>query len=126
LPLESHSTTTPDRRPCRQALARALEAQGRIQFRAGRPPAARDAAEKAVAIARALGRLHPAFVYDLACALDLRAELTHSEADAKAAIESLRQAIAAGFDDSERFSTDPRLAWIHSRPDFAIRVGLGR
>jgi hypothetical protein len=124
--LESLSTTNPDSRPCRQALALALEVQGRIQSRAGRPPAARDSAEKAVAIAQALGRLDPTFGYDLACALDLRSELTHSEVDARAAIEALRRAIAAGFDDSGRLSTDPRLAWIHSRPDFATGVGLGR
>src|SRR5262249_42105174 len=104
--------------------ARAWEALGRLHARSGRPGAARAAADKAVAIAKTLERVDPAYAYDLACTLELRNQLTHSDSDANAAIDALQPAIAAGFDEGERLRNDPRLPSLRSSSDFPRDVGL--
>jgi len=67
-----------------------------------------------------LNRFDAAYSYDLACMLSLRAMVSSSEADAAAAVATLRRAIKAGFDNNHLPRTDPRLDALRSRSDFPV------
>jgi serine/threonine-protein kinase len=120
--IEKLAKTEPKNLRWQQGLARALEARGRVQARSNEVTQARDTVEHAATIANDLARIDPAYSYDLACTLSLRATLSSSEPDALAAIAALRQAIANGLDNEHLLQTDPRLAGLRSRTDFPSTV----
>jgi tetratricopeptide (TPR) repeat protein len=125
--LQKLAEAAPENLRRRHGLARAWEALGSVQARSGQMTEARNAAQEAVAIAQNLAGIDSAFLYDLACALNLRGKLASSEADAKAAIAALHRAKEAGFDNDHLLDhllqTDARLDGLRSRPEFPILVG---
>jgi tetratricopeptide (TPR) repeat protein len=123
--IETLSQAEPENFRRRQGLARAWETLGRLQARLGQTAEAKEAAGRAVTIAQELAQSDSAYLYDLACMLALRARISSSEADAATAIATLRQAIAAGFDNEYLLRTDPRLDGLPARPDFPAAVRQG-
>jgi serine/threonine protein kinase/tetratricopeptide (TPR) repeat protein len=118
--LQELAKAEPENLRWRQGLARAWEALGRVLARSRNKAEARNAAARAVEIVEELTRRDSAYVYDLACMLNLRGTLSSSKADATASTAALRQAIKDGFDNAHLLKTDPRLDGLRSRPDFPV------
>src|SRR5262245_59559133 len=92
-----------------------------------RDPAALSSGHGAVAILEKLSKDEPAYLYDLAryralCGSLLIAGKKEPPAEAARcyadAMEALRKAVAAGFDNAHQLRTDPYLAPLRSGEDF--------
>jgi tetratricopeptide (TPR) repeat protein len=104
-----------------QAAAEALRA--RILERQGNRGAAREAARQAVALAEKLAAEEVACSYDLACQRALLSSLlgpgdADAERQAAAAVDALRNAVAAGYDNIYALKNDARLAPLRTHSGF--------
>ncbi len=93
--------------------------RGTQLHRAGKTDQARKAANTAVAIAEKLAAEDPAYLYELACALALKAQLQPGEpGPPAAAVAALRKAVECGFDNIYKLKNSQQLAPIRHREDF--------
>jgi len=109
-------------------LATNLLSVGGIHLKAGQTAEAVASLRRAVAIWRRLSSRAPKDLYNLACSHTLLAGLAteagsgmtvaEGRAEADRAMESLRQAVAAGYRKLNLMRSDPDLDPLRSRPDF--------
>jgi tetratricopeptide (TPR) repeat protein len=98
----------------RLETARAIELD-----QCGKLPEALSATDQAVAVAQKLVGDDPSYLYDLACALALKARLCPREAGPPiAAVAALRKAVQLGFDNVFKLKNDEHLAPIRNQEDF--------
>jgi serine/threonine-protein kinase len=112
----------------KNGLAFSLSSLGRAQQRAGRDAAAVASLRRTIALRGELPTLSLEARYDLTCnqallatlAQDKASGLTAAEGQAAAdqSLETLRQAVAAGYANLARLRTDTDLDVLRSRPEF--------
>jgi hypothetical protein len=104
------------------AQAEALGIQARVQ-RLLNDSGALESANKAVQFVEPLARKEPAYLYDLGCSRASFSSLLdpkdkQAEVNAAAAVDALKKAVDAGYDNVYKLNTDPRLASVRSRSEF--------
>ncbi len=110
-------SSAPDDPAIRQILRRHLTNLAKVHRELAQP-------EEAIRTARELAELspgNPAALYQAACELSLTVPLlkgASQQALATQAVETLRQAVAAGWRDAGRTSRDPAFFPLHDRDDF--------
>jgi hypothetical protein len=110
---------TPDHPRLRSRKSRLEVMRGTELLRAGKSNEAKLAATTALAIAEKLAAEDPSYLFDLACALALKARLDPADpAPPAAAVAALRKAIEFGFDNVYKLKNDQHLAPIRPREDF--------
>jgi tetratricopeptide (TPR) repeat protein len=112
----------------KNGLAFSLSSLGRAQQRAGRDAAAVASLRRTIALRGELPTLSLEARYDLACNQALLATLAKGKASgltaaegetaADTSLETLRQAVAAGYANLARLRTDTDLDVLRSRPEF--------
>ncbi|HEV3166886.1 MAG TPA: protein kinase, partial [Isosphaeraceae bacterium] len=112
----------------KSSLANSLRGVGRAEAAAGRLAEARAAFESASEIDLSLAGTYPATRYNLACSLALMipvSEPERREALAVRAVEALRLAIAAGYENIGNLKLDHDIDALRPRADFqALLTGL--
>jgi tetratricopeptide (TPR) repeat protein len=111
-----------------RALAVRLETlRGEVLRRLNKNEEAAAAAKQAVTFAEPLARDDPAYIYDLACAHALQAQLDPSAPGLQAAaVKALEAAVKDGFDNAYKLENDARLAPLRARKDFQALIDLLR
>src|SRR5206468_2245320 len=103
----------------REGLVRRQPKHDGVRFEAA---AAVGSARQALGLAGQLARGEPAYLYDLACAgalcASLAAEGKEQAGQLAAALDALRRAVAAGYDNAHRLRTDSQLAPLRSEAAF--------
>ena len=128
--LQKLADANPDVTQWQSELAVGLGFGGGIHLKAGRTAQAAASLRRAVAIWNRLSSRSPGALYNLAC---VRAELAglgskpgsgmtaaEGREELDRAMESLRQAVAAGYRKLSVLRTDPDLDPLRSRPDFQV------
>jgi serine/threonine-protein kinase len=103
------------------ALINALRALGAVETASGHVAEARDALERAAKIDLSLADAYPVSRYNVACDLALMVPISPTdrrEAVAKQAIDTIRQATAAGYADIANIEKDTDLNALRLRGDF--------
>ena len=110
---------TPKHHRLRSQKARLETARGTALDRCGNRRGALAAVDQAVTVAEKLTAEDPSYLYDLGCALALKARLNGLSPDRPAAaVAALRKAVDFGFDNVYKLKNDQYLEPIRRREDF--------
>jgi eukaryotic-like serine/threonine-protein kinase len=110
---------TPGHPRLRSRKSRLEIMRGTQLHRAGKTDEARKAANTAVAIAEKLAAEDPSYLFELVCALALKAQLSPGDPGRPAAaLAALRKAVEFGFDNIYKLNNDQHLAPLRRREDF--------
>ncbi|MFO0891593.1 MAG: protein kinase [Isosphaeraceae bacterium] len=105
------------------ALSNSMRALGRAEEGTGDTSAALKTYERASEVDRSLADRYPGCRYNQACSIALMIPIAvpdHRESLALLAIGTLRQALAAGYSNTENLWVDPDLAPLRHRDDFRV------